>query len=91
MLNLNDTLDQIKLINRYSTFHPKPAELLKCKRNILHSGSDARLNKFKISEIISNISSNHKGKRLETTTRKNFEKQKHVVAKQQDTKQPMGL
>ena len=38
---LNDTLDQIDLIDIYRTFYPKAAEyfLLKCKRNILQDRS----------------------------------------------------
>ena len=65
---LNSTLDQMDLIDRYRTFHPKQAKYTffsnahgifsKIDHTIGHKTS---LNKFKKIEIISSIFSDHKG------------------------------
>ena len=84
-LALNDTLDKIELINIYRTFHPKPAEpIFFSSANEIFSrmdqilGHKKSINKFKKFEIISSITSNHKSKRLETTTRKKLQKNKNM-------------
>ena len=74
---LNDTLDQIDLINIYRTFHPKTAE------NTFFSSAHApfsriddilghktSLNKFMKIEIISSIFSDHNGMKLVINYRK---------------------
>ena len=48
----------------------------------------ASLSKFKKTEIISTIFSNHKAMRLEINYKKKTEKHEHVEAKQYATKQP---
>ena len=69
---LNDTLDQMDLINIYRAFHPKAAEYTfflsvhgtfsRIQHMLVHKGS---LSKFKKIEIISNIFSDHSAMRLE--------------------------
>ena len=70
---LNNALDQMDLNDIYRTFHPKEAKihiLFKCTWNIPKDKPQDRiktsLNKFKKTEIISSIFSDHKGLRLET-------------------------
>ena len=74
---LNDTLDQIDLIDIYRTFHLKSAEhtffsseygTFSRRDHIL--GHKASLGKFKKIKIISSIISNHKTMRLEINCRK---------------------
>ena len=69
---LNDTIDQIDLIDIYTTFHPKTADYTffsSVRRtfsmidHILHHNSS--LSKFKKIEIISSIFSDHNAMRLE--------------------------
>ena len=69
---LNDILDQIDLIDIYRTFHPKAAEytffssvhgIFSWVDNIL--GNKSSLGKFKKTEIISSIFSDHNTMRLE--------------------------
>ena len=74
---LNDTLDQIDLIAIYRTFHPKAAEYTffssahRTFSRIDHTlGHKSSLDKFKKTEIISNIFSNHNTMRLEINYRK---------------------
>ena len=69
---LNDTLDQIDLIDTYRTFHPKAAEYTFFSRahgtfsRIDHIlGHKSILSKFKKIEIMSGFSSNHSTMRLE--------------------------
>ena len=54
-------------------------------------GHKSSLSKFKKTEIISSIFSNHNAMRLEGKNykEKNSKKQKHVAAKQHATKQPL--
>ena len=73
---LNDTLDQIDLIAIYRTFHPKAAEYTffssahRTFSRIDHTlGHKSSLDKFKKTEIISNIFSNHNTMRLEINYR----------------------
>ena len=81
----------------YRTFHPKTAEyilfssahgtLSRTDHILSHKTS---LNKFKETEIISCIFSNHNGIKLEINYKKLGKKYKHIEAKQHATKQPMG-
>ena len=69
---LNDTIDQIDLIDIYRTFHPKTADYTffssahRTFSRIDHIlGHRSSLSKFKKIEIISSIFSNHNAMRLE--------------------------
>ena len=69
---LNDTIDQIDLIDSYRTFHPKTADYTFFSREhgtfsrIDHIlGHKSSLSKFKKTEIISSIFSDHNTMRLE--------------------------
>ena len=74
---LNDTIDQLDLIGIYRTFHSKPGE------NTFYSsahgmfsridhmlGQKTSLNKFRRTEIISSIFSDHNSMKLEINPRK---------------------
>ena len=74
---LNDTIDQIDLIDIYRTFHPKVAEYTffsvarrTCSRIDHIMGHKSSLGKFKKIEIISSIFSDHNAMRLEISYRK---------------------
>ena len=74
---LNDTTDQIDLIDIYRTFHPKVAEYtffssahrLFCRIDHI-LGHKSSLGKFKKTEIVSSIFSDHNAMRLEINYRK---------------------
>ena len=71
---LNDTIDQIDLIDIYRTFHPKVAEytFLSSAHGTFYSshlGHKSSLRKFKKIEIKSSIFSNHNAMRLEISYR----------------------
>ena len=94
---LNDTLDQMDLIDIYRTFHLKTAEYTFLSAHGMFSridnmlGHKVRLGKFKKIEIISSIFSDHNIMRLEI----NYREKKTVKntnlweAKLYVTKQPM--
>ena len=72
---LNDTLDQIDLIDIFQTFHPRAEEYIYFSRahgmfsRIDHMlGHKTSLNKFKKIEIISSIFSDHNAMKLEIIT-----------------------
>ena len=74
---LNDTIDQLDLIDIYRIFNPKPGEhTLFSSAQGMFSGIDhmlghkTSLNKFKKTEIISNIFSDHSSMKLEINYRK---------------------
>ena len=74
--DLNDTIDQIYLIDIYRTFHPKTAEYTlsssahRTFSRIEHIlGHKSSLSKFKKIEIISSIFSDHNAMRLEMKDR----------------------
>ena len=74
---LNDTIDQIDLIDIYRTFHPKVAEYIFFSSahgtisRIDHIlGHKSSLGKFKKIEVVSNIFSDHNAMRLEINYRK---------------------
>ena len=91
---LNDTLDQLYLIDIYRTFYPKITEYTffshahRTFSRIDHIlGHKSSLGKFKKTEIISSIFSNHNTMRLDINYRKkNCKKYKHMEAKQYTTK-----
>ena len=91
---LNDTTDQIDLIDIYRTFYPKTADYTFFSSahgtfsRIDHIlGHKSSLSKFKKIEIISSIFSDHSAVRLEMNYReKNCKKYKHMEAKQNVTK-----
>ena len=73
---LNDTIDQIDLIDIYMTFHPKPADYTffssvhRTFFRIDHIlGHKSSLSKFKKMEIISSIFCDHNTMRLEINYR----------------------
>ena len=91
---LNDTIDQIHLIDIYRRFHPKTADYIffssahgtfsRIDHILDHKSS---LSKFKKIEIISSIFSDHNATRIEMNYReKNLKKHKHMEAKQYITK-----
>ena len=88
---LNDTTDQVDLIDIYRTFHPKTADYTffssaqRTSSRIDHIlGHKSSLDKFKKIEIISSIFANHSAMRLEISYRE--KKHKHMEAKQYVTK-----
>ena len=91
---LNDPIDQIDLIYIYRTFHPKTADYTFFSTapgtftKIDHIlGHKSRLGKFKKTEIVSSIFSDHNAIRLDINYRKNIcKKYKHMEAKQYATK-----
>ena len=77
IVSLNNTLEEMDLTEIYRAFHPKEATYTFFSSvhgtfsKIDHMvGHKASLNKFKKTEIISNIFSDYKGLKLETTSRK---------------------
>ena len=81
---LNDTLDQIDLIDIYRAFHLKPAEYIfissvhgTFSRIDYILGHKSSLSKFKKIEIVSNIFFNHNVLRLDI----NYRKKKKTVKK----------
>ena len=80
-LNLNDSLDQIELIDLYRAFHPKTAEYTFFSSaygtfsRIDHMlGHKTSLSKFKRIEIILTISSDYSIMRLEINYKKKLQK-----------------
>ena len=74
---LNDTMDQLDLIHMYRTFHPKTvnstffSSAYRTFSRIDHSlGHKSTLGKFKKTEIIPSIFSDHKAVRLDVKYRK---------------------
>ena len=94
-MTLNDTLDQLHLIDVYRTFHAKPAEYTfissahrMFSRIDCMLGHKTSLKKFKKIEIISSFFFNHSSMKLEISYRKKNEKKPHkyVETKQHATK-----
>ena len=78
---LNDTLDQMDLIDIFRAFHPKAAEYTFFSNaygtfpRIDHTlGHKTSLNKFKKIEIMSSIFSDHNAMKLEINRKRNTEK-----------------
>ena len=88
---LNDTLDEMDLIDIFRTFHPNAEEYIFSSAHgtffrIDHIlGHKSNLSKFKI-EIISSIFSDHNTMRLDINYKKKTEKHKHMEIKQHVTK-----
>ena len=91
---LNDTLDEMDLIEIFRTFHPNAEEytfLSSAHRTfsridhiLSHKSS---LSKFKKIEIISNVFSEHNSMRLDINNKKkNCKKHKHMEIKQHISK-----
>ena len=85
-IGLNDTIEQIYLIDIYRTFHPKVAEYtffssahgtFSGKDHIL--GHKSGLRKFKKIEIASSIFTYHNAMRLEINYRKKTVKKKQIL------------
>ena len=77
---VSDTLDQMYLIDVFRAFHPKAAECtFFSSAHGTFSGTDnmmghkKRLNKFKKTEILSSIFSDHNGMKLEISHKKKTE------------------
>ena len=91
---LNDTIDQIDLIDIYRTVHPKVAEYTFFSsihgifsRRVHILGHKYSLRKFKKIETVSNIFSDHNAMRLEINYRKKtVKKHKYMEAKLCTTK-----
>ena len=92
---LNDTLDEMNLIDIFRTFHPSAEEYIIFSSahgtfsRIDHTlGHKSNLSKFKKIEIISSIFSEHNVIRLDTNykRKKNCKKHKHVEIKQHVSK-----
>ena len=82
---VNDTLDQMDLINIYRTFHPKTTEYTFFSSahgtfsRIDHIlGHKSSLGKFKKIEIVSSIFSDHKAMRLDINHRKKSVKSTNI-------------
>ena len=90
---LSDTLNKMDLIDIYRTFHPKTTEYTFFSSahgtfsRIDHIlGHKSSLGKFKNTEIISSIFSDHNAMRLDINYRKKISKKyKHMEAKQYTT------
>ena len=89
MQTLNDTMDQLDLIDIYKTFHPKTMNFTFFSSahgtfsRIVHILSHkSSLGNFKKIEIISSIFSDHSVVRLDVNNRKKLLKYKHMEAKQ---------
>ena len=91
---LNDTINEIDLIDIYRTFHPKTADytFFSSEQRIFSRtdhilGHKSSLSKFKKIEVISSIFSDHNTMRLEINYReKKHKKHKHMEVKQYITK-----
>ena len=96
---LNDTLDEMDIIDIFRTFHPNAEEYIffSCAHVTFSKtdhilGHKSNLSKFKETEIVSSsIFSNHHAMRLDINyKKKNCKKHKHMEIKQHVSKQPTG-
>ena len=85
---LNDTIDQIDLIDTYRAFHPKTADYTFFSSahgtvsRIDHIlGHKSSLGKFKKTEILSSIFSEHNAMKLDYRKKNCKKKYKHMEAK----------
>ena len=81
---LNNTLDQVALMDVHRTFHSKEAKYTVCSKahgtfsKIDHMiNHKISLNKLKNTEIISSIFLDHNGLKLETNLQEKTQKQNH--------------
>ena len=86
---LNDTLDKMKLIDIFMTFHPNAEEYTFLSSvhgtfsRIDHIlGHKSNLSTFKKIEIVSSIFSDHNAKRLDINYKKKTKKHKHMEIQQ---------
>ena len=86
---LNDTLDEMDLIDIFRTFHPNAEEYTFSSAHGMFSriyhllGHKSNLSKFKKIEIITSIFSDHNAMRLDINyKKKNCKKHKHMEIKQ---------
>ena len=95
---LNDTLDEMDLIDIFKTFHPNAEEYTffssahgTFSRTDHILGHKSNLSEFKKIEIVSSIFSNHNIMRLDINyKKKNCKKNKHMDIKQHISKQATG-
>ena len=84
----NDTLDEMDLINIFRTFHPNAKEYTFFSSAHgaffgIDLGHKSNLSKFKKTEIIASIFSDHNTMRLNINyKKKNYKKHKHMEIKQ---------
>ena len=88
---LNDTLDEMDLIDIFRTFYPNAEEYTfsPCAHGTFSRIDHilGHLSKFNKIEIVSSISSDHNAKRLDTSyKKKNYKKHKHMEIKQHISK-----
>ena len=89
---LNDTLDQIDLIDIFRTFHPNAEYTFFSSAHGTFSridhivGHKSSLSKSKKIQIISSILSNHNAMRLDINYKKKAKKYKHMEIKQHVSK-----
>ena len=90
---LNDTLDEMDLIDIFRTFHPKPEEYTFSSTHGTFSrighilGHKSNLSKYKKIEIVSGIFSSHNAMRLDINyKKKTWKKHKHMEIKQHVSK-----
>ena len=90
---LNDTLDEMDLIDIFRTFHPNVKEYTFSSAHGTFSridhilGHKSNLSKFKRIGIISSIFSDHKAMRRDINyKKKNYKKHKHMEIKQHISK-----
>ena len=94
---LNDTLDEMDLIDIFRTFHPNEEYNFFSSAHGTFSkighilGQFLNLSKFKKTEIISSIFSDHNAMGLDINyKKKNCKKHKHMEIKQHVSKSPTG-
>ena len=95
---LNDTLDEIGLIDIFRTFHPNAEYTFFSSAHGTFSrighilGHNSNLSKFKKIEIISSLFSNHNAIKLDINykKKKNYKTHKLMEVKQHVYKQPTG-
>ena len=93
---LNDTLDDVDIIDIFRTFHPNaeytffssPHRTFPRINHIL--GHKSSLSKFKKTEIVSSIFSNHKAMRIGINCKKKTVRNKHIEIKQHIYEYPTG-
>ena len=91
---LNDILDEMDLTDIFRTFHPNAEEYTffssahgTFSRIDRILGHKSNLSKFKKTEIVSSIFSNHNAMRqISITRKKNYKKHKHIKIKQHVSK-----
>ena len=91
---VNDTLDEMGLIDIFRTFHPNAEEytFLSSAHGIFSRidhiwGHKSNLSKFKKTEIVSSVFSNHSAMSLDINYKKTFcKKHKHMEIKQHISK-----